>query len=150
MGQSLVKNLIHLVYSTKERRQWIPNECQKDLWRYQAGIFRNLKSDALVIGGVEDHVHALFSLSKTVALSKVVEEVKKSSSKWMKTNGPRNGLFAWQGGYAAFSVSVSNIDAVRNYIERQYEHHKTVTFKDELRALFEKHGVDYDEQYVWD
>jgi len=149
VGQSLVKNLVHLVYSTKDRRPWIPYDHQKDLWSYQAGIFKNMDCFTLEIGGVEDHVHSLFSLSKNYALSKVVEEVKKSSSKWMKTDGPGNGLFSWQGGYAAFSVSVSNAEAVKEYIQNQCEHHKQVTFQDELRALCRKHGVDFDERFVW-
>ena len=149
MGQSLARNLIHLVYTTKERRSWIPREHQGKLWSYQAGVFNKMDSPAVIIGGVDDHVHALFSLSKNWALAKVVEEVKKSSSKWMKSDGPRNRLFAWQGGYAAFSVSVSNIEVVKKYIENQHAHHKKVNVQDELRALFQKHGVEYDERYVW-
>lgn len=150
MPQSLVSNLVHLVYSTKGRRPWIPEIHREGLWAYQSGIFSQWESPALIIGGVEDHVHALFSLSKNFALKKVVEEVKKGSSKWMKTDGPRNGLFYWQGGYAAFSVSSSNVDKVRSYIANQAEHHQKMTFQEELRLLFERHGVEYDERYVWD
>ena len=150
MPQSLVKNLVHLVYTTKERRAWLPTEHREALFAYQAGIFRELQSPAVIIGGVEDHVHALFSLSKNFALKKIVEEVKKSSSKWMKQNGPRNGLFPWQAGYAAFSVSVSNLEQVQRYIEKQEEHHKQLSFQDELRALFERHEIQFDERYVWD
>ena len=150
MPQSLVKNLVHLVYTTKERRAWLPTEHREGLFAYQAGIFRELESPAVIIGGVEDHVHALFSLSKNFALKKIVEEVKKSSSKWMKQNGPRNGLFHWQAGYAAFSVSVSNLEQVQRYIEKQEEHHKQLSFQDELRALFERHEIEFDERYVWD
>lgn len=151
MSQSLVKNLIHLVYSTKHRTPWISESVQERLWAYQAGIFENLDSPALIIGGVEDHVHAMFSLSKNFALKKVVEEVKKASSKWMKTNnGSGNALFTWQAGYAGFSVSQSNVPAVREYIDRQAEHHQRMTFQEELRMLFKKHGVDFDERYVWD
>ncbi|MFO1003651.1 MAG: transposase [Planctomycetaceae bacterium] len=151
MPQSLVKNLIHLVYSTKERRLWIPKDVQERLWAYQAGIFANLHSPALIIGGFDDHVHALFSLSKNHALKDVVEEVKKSSSKWMKTNdGTGNALFSWQAGYAGFSVSQSNIPVVKEYIANQVEHHLRITFQDELRLLFQKHEVEFDERYVWD
>jgi putative transposase len=150
MSQSLVKNLIHLVYSTKHRTRWIPEEHQQDLWRYQAGIFKDWDSTALVIGGVDDHVHALFSLSKNYALKKIVEEVKKGSSKWMKSDGPRNPEFHWQAGYAAFSVSQSSVEEVTRYIENQAEHHRKVTFQDELRSLFKRHGIDFDERYVWD
>lgn len=150
MSQSLVKNLLHLVYSTKHRNPWVPDEVRPNLYAYQAGIFKDLDSPALLIGGVEDHVHALFSLSKNHALIKIVEEVKKGSSKWMKTEGTRNSEFYWQGGYAAFSVSPSNVDTVMRYIENQEEHHRTMTFQDELRLLFKRHGIEFDERYVWD
>jgi putative transposase len=150
MSQSLVKNLVHLVYSTKHRQPWIPNGVAGNLYAYQAGIFREWNSPALVIGGVEDHVHALISLSKNHALKKIVEEVKKGSSKWMKSEGSQKHEFYWQSGYAAFSVSQSNAEKVRLYIENQEEHHHKMTFQDELRALFKRHGIEYDERYVWD
>lgn len=151
MGQSLVKNLVHLVYSTKHRKPWIPNDARERLYAYQAGIFKQWDSPAIIIGGVEDHLHALFSLSKKHALMKVVEEVKKGSSKWMKTiDGTANKDFSWQGGYAAFSVSQSNCEYVRNYIADQEDHHRKMTFQDELRLLFQKHEIDFDERYVWD
>ena len=125
MPQSLVKNLIHLVYSTKHRKPWLPNEVRENLFAYQSGIFKQWESPAIVVGGVEDHVHALFALSKNHALKKIVEEVKKGSSKWMKTSaGTSNRDFRWQAGYAAFSVSQSNAPQVRKYIENQAEHHR--------------------------
>ena len=150
MSQSLVKNLIHLVYSTKLRQAWIPKEHRDGLFAYQAGIFKEWESPALMIGGVEDHVHALFSLSKNHTLTKIVEEVKKGSSKWMKLAGPKNANFFWQAGYAGFSVSQSNVDEVSRYIKNQEEHHRKMTFQDELRALFQRHEVEFDERYVWD
>lgn len=151
MSQSLVKNLVHLVYSTKQRELWIPADVRDRLYAYQAGIFKQWESPALVIGGTEDHLHALFSLSKNYALKKIVEEVKKGSSKWMKTNkGANNRDFQWQRGYAGFSVSQSNVEEVRRYIQNQAEHHRTMTFQGELRALFKRHGIEFDEQYVWD
>jgi REP element-mobilizing transposase RayT len=150
MSQSLVKNLLHLVYSTRHREPWIPKQHREALWAYQAGIFKQMESPALIIGGVEDHVHALFALSKNCALAKVVEEVKKGSSKWMKSGGPRFRQFSWQAGYAAFSVSQSNVEAVVKYIGDQKRHHRKVTFQDELRASFKRHGIEFDERYVWD
>jgi putative transposase len=151
MSQSLVKNMIHLVYSTKNRERWIPKTVQESLYAYQAGIFKQWESPALIIGGIEDHVHALFALSKNFALKRVVEEVKKGSSKWMKTNaGTGNRVFQWQGGYAAFSVSQSVVPDVRRYIENQEEHHRKMTFQEELRILFVRHGIEFDERYVWD
>ena len=134
MSQSLVKNLVHLVYSTKHRNPWIPAEIRDGLYAYQAGIFKQWNSPALAIGGVADHVHALFSLSKNHALMKIVEEVKKGSSKWMKADGPRNKDFYWQDGYAAFSVSESKVADVRRYIDNQEDHHHGLPFQDEVRA----------------
>jgi REP element-mobilizing transposase RayT len=96
MSQSLVKNLVHLIYSTKDRQPWIPKEHRDGLFAYQSGIYEEWESPALVIGGVEDHVHACFALSRNHALKKIVEEVKKGSSKWMKIDGPRNSDFYWQ------------------------------------------------------
>ena len=150
MSQSLVKNLLHLVYSTKHREPWIPKEHRDALWAYQAGIFKELESPALIIGGVEDHVHALFALSKNYALKKVVEEVKKGSSKWMKSGGPRHRQFSWQAGYAAFSVSQSSVEAVTQYISDQEGHHRKMTFQEEFLALLKKHRIEYDERYLWD
>lgn len=150
MSQSLVKNLVHLVYSTKHREPLIPKSHREALFAYQAGIFKEWESPALVISGVEDHLHALFALSKNHSLKKLVEEVKKGSSKWMKSDGPRIQQFSWQAGYAAFSVSQSNVETVQRYIERQEEHHRKMSFQDELRTLLKRHGVEFDERYVWD
>jgi REP element-mobilizing transposase RayT len=150
MSQSLVKNLIHLVYSTKQRQPWIAKAHRDELFAYQAGIYQEWDSPAIVIGGADDHVHALFALSKNHPLIKIVEEVKKGSSKWAKTAGPRKPDFFWQAGYGAFSVSQSNLDEVRHYIENQEEHHRKMTFQDELRVLFRRHGIAFDERYVWD
>ena len=150
MSQSLVNNLIHLIYSTKDRQRWISKEHQSGLFAYQAGIFQNWDSPAIVIGGVEDHVHALFSLSKNHALKTLVEEVKKGSSKWMKVNGPKIADFHWQAEYGAFSVSQSNAPHVKHYIENQEDRHRTRTFQDELRELFQRNQIKFDERYVWD
>lgn len=150
MSQSLVKNLVHLVFSTKHRQPLIPTIVQPRLWAYQSGIFQQWESPALIIGGVEDHIHDLFSLSKNHALKKIVEEVKKGSSKWMKAEGTGDAEFFWQNGYAAFSVSQSSLEDVKRYIERQSKHHRRMTFQDELRELFRRHEIDFDERYVWD
>lgn len=150
MSQSLAKNLVHLVYSTKHREPWLQKQHRNALFSYQAGIFKEWESPALLIGGVEDHVHTLFSLSKNHPLKKVVEEVKKGSSKWMKNDGPRNQQFTWQAGYAGFSVSQSSVETVSRYISGQEEHHRRMNFQDELRALLKRHGIEFDERYVWD
>jgi putative transposase len=150
MSQSLVKNQIHLIYSTKGRQPWITDDHRDGLFKYQAGILKEWDSPAILIGGAEDHVHTLFVLSKNHALKRIVEEVKKGSSKWMKSDGPENPDFFWQYGYAAFSVSASNVDGVRAYIEKQKEHHRKMTFQDELREFLQRHKVEFDERYVWD
>lgn len=150
MSQSLVKNLVQLVYSTKHRQTWLAVDHRPTLFAYMAGIFSEWESPALIIGGVEDHVHALFSLSRNHALKRIVEEVKKGSSKWLKTVGNEYHDFAWQAGYAGFSVSQSNVEAVRHYIVNQEEHHRHMTFQDELRALFQRHEIEFDERYLWD
>ena len=151
MSQALAKVILHIVYSTKNRKRWLHDDVRDRLFAYQAGIFKKWDSPALVIGGVDDHVHALFSLSKNYALKKIVEEVKKSSSKWMKTpDGSSNQDFQWQNGYAGFSVSQSNAKEVRKYIQDQVEHHRTMTFQEEVRELFKRHGIEFDERYVWD
>ena len=151
MSQSLAKNLIHLVYSTKHRKPWIPEIVRERLWAYQGGIFKQWESPTLIIAGVEDHVHALFSLSKNHPLKKIVEEVKKGSSKWMKTSeGSGNVEFTWQGGYAGFSVSQSKVPEVTDYIKNQAQHHRRISFQDELRGLFKRHGIEFEERYIWD
>jgi len=150
MAQSLAKVLIHLTFSTKQHRRLIAEDVREELGAYLVGILRNLDSPALRVNCVEDHAHILFSLSRNYAIKTIVEEVKKGSSKWIKTKGPRFGRFYWQNGYGAFSVSPSNVDAVIAYIENQQEHHRTMTFQEEFRRLLQKHGIEYDERYVWD
>lgn len=148
MSQSLSNILIHVIWSTKERRPLIAESVRADLHAYMAGILKNLESPALIINSVADHVHVLCQLSKNLPACKLVEEVKKSSSKWMKTQGVP--LFSWQNGYGVFSVSQSNVTTVREYIEGQEEHHQKIDFKEEFRAFCKRHNVSLDEQYVWD
>ncbi len=146
MSQSLAKNLIHLVFSTKNRQAVdSAGRSVNDSSRIKPASSRNGNSPALIIGGVEDHVHALFLLSKNHPLTKIVEQVKKGSSKWMKRDGG-NADFYWQNGYAAFSVSESNVEQVRRYIQNQEQHHRKMTFQDELRALLKRHRVEFDER----
>ena len=127
----------------------IRKEVLPDLHGYIVGILKNLECPSIQTGGVEDHVHVLFCLNRTVTQAQVVEEVKKASSKWMKDKSGCEG-FAWQAGYGAFSVSESNVETVKAYIQNQEEHHRKVTFQDEYRKFLEKHQVEWDERYVWD
>ena len=150
MSQSLAKILVHLTFSTKDRRPLLRDEHRGHLHAYIIGILKNLHSPSLETNSVEDHVHILFLLSKNHALAKVIGEVKASTSSWIKTQDPWYRDFYWQGGYAAFSVSESRVGNVRQYISNQREHHRKSSFQDELRALFQRHRVEYDERYVWD
>jgi len=150
LAQSLSMNLVHLVYSTKHREELPTAAVRPKLFAYQAGVFRKWDSPAVVIGGVADHVHALFVLSKKHALSKVVEEVKKASSKWIKTQGDEFSTFRWQNGYGAFSIGNSQVERLRLYIERQEEHHRTTPYQEEFRKFLKRYGVEWDERYVWD
>lgn len=150
MGQSLAKNLLHLVFSTKHRAPVLTDPVRPELHRYQSGILADLDSPALAINSVADHVHLLFSLSKNRALADVIMEVKRGSSKWLKTKGAEFAEFHWQNGYGAFSVSQSAVAEVTDYIARQAEHHQRVSFQDEFRKLLQKHEKEFDERYVWD
>ena len=150
MPQSLAYNYLHFITSTKYREKTIIREVREDLYRYIAGICTNLESHALQIGGVEDHIHILFLLSKKITLIKWVEEVKKSSSKWMKTQGDIFHNFYWQNGYGAFSVSPKNVESVKRYIANQEEHHRIKTYQVEYLAFLKKYKVPYDERYIWD
>jgi REP element-mobilizing transposase RayT len=148
MSQSLARNAVHLIFSTKNREPLIAPNARDQLFAYLAGTLNAIDCPAIRVGGVADHVHLLFMLSKNLALSKAVEEVKKESSKWAKQHV--NAKFYWQGGYGAFSVSASMEETVSIYIENQEQHHKKTTFQDELREFFRKHGVPYDEDHLWD
>jgi len=150
MPQSLAKLLVHIIFSTKLRQPLIHPEVAPDLNAYLGGILSDLGCRPIVINSVVDHTHILCCLSRNHAVAKVVEDVKKGSSKWLKTKGPAMRDFYWQAGYGAFSVSESNAEAVRQYIAKQEEHHRKVTFQDEFRAFLRRHGVEYDERYVWD
>jgi REP element-mobilizing transposase RayT len=150
MSQSLVKNYIHIVFSTKHRAPIIVPPYEQELHSYLGGICKNLECQPIKIGGYTDHIHILCMLSKKIALMKLLEEVKSHSSKWMKTKDESLSNFYWQDGYGAFSVNPSEIDKVIAYISNQHEHHKKKTFQNEYRAFLKKYKVEYDERYVWD
>jgi len=150
MPQSLACLHIHLVFSTKHREPFIVETVRESLHRYMAVVLANLRCPAVLINSVEDHAHVLFELARTVTVSDAVEQAKTSTSKWIKTQGEPYAQFAWQAGYGAFAVSRSNIDVVSAYIADQREHHRAKSFQDEYRALLQRHGVEFDERYVWD
>lgn len=150
MPQSLARILVHIIFSTKNRSPFIQLGIEKELFAYQAAVLRNCGSPALIINGTEDHVHILCSLSRTMAISDLVAEVKKRSSKWIKTKGEVHVGFAWQNGYGAFSIGESAVAELKRYIARQKEHHRRRSFQEEFRAILKQYGVEYDEKYVWD
>ncbi len=150
MPQSFAALYVHIVFSTKERRTLIDSEWQPDLLSYIGGIVRNVKGSLLRAGGMPDHVHLLCSLPRDLSTAEVVRTVKGNSSKWVHTEFPARQNFAWQSGYGAFSVSQSQLDVVKHYIDNQLEHHRKSTFADEFRALLQTHHLQWDERYVWD
>jgi putative transposase len=148
MPHSLSKILIHLVFGTKNRKPLINDIIISNLHAYIIGILKNLKCPSIQTNGTSDHIHILFSLGRVIMVSDLVEEVKKTSSKWMKLNGSKD--FFWQTGYGAFSISQSHCNRLINYIRNQESHHKRATFQDEHRRILNKYQVEYDERYVWD
>ncbi len=150
MPQSLVRITMHVVFSTKQRRALILDALAPGLHAYLGGILSRFDSPPLEIGGVGDHVHLLFDLSKKHGLVEVMRELKRGSSKWAKTQGREYADFYWQNGYGAFAVSQSQIEPVRRYIRCQLEHHRTMTFEDEYRRLLRLNELAFDERYVWD
>lgn len=150
MGQSLVKNYLHIVFSTKYRAPLIDEMIEPELYAYLGGICKSLECPPVKIGGYTDHIHILCLLSKKIALMKLLETVKSHSSKWIKTKGDSYHNFYWQDGYGAFSVNPSEVDAVIHYITNQKEHHSKKNFQDEYRALLKKYNIEFDERYVWD
>ena len=151
MAQSLARLWTHLIFSTKNRFPFLTDRMLRtEMHAYLAEILRTHGCETLIGGGVEDHAHSLFALSRTLPIASIVKEVKRTSSGWIKTTSRKLSKFHWQGGYAAFSVSQSNLQDVIRYIENQEEHHKRVTFQDEYRAFLKAYDVEYDERYVWD
>jgi putative transposase len=166
MAQSLAKILLHLVFSTKDRKPFLRDQPLRDeLHRYLGGILTNLECQPLIVGGVEDHVHLLFAHPRTATVADVVKELKRGSTVWLKTKAPaeeevgnRGGRwtgeplseFAWQNGYGVFSVGQSQVEDVCAYIAGQEEHHRKISFQEEFRRLLQRYEIAFDERYVWD
>lgn len=150
MPQFLSKLYVHLVFSTKGRRALLRDDLRERLHEYMGGALNGMDSPPIEINSVADHTHLLFLMSRTKSISQIVGELKEDSCKWLKRTFDGLTSFYWQGGYADFSVSQSNVDSVREYIRNQQEHHRKISFQEELRALLAKHQIEYDERYVWD
>lgn len=142
--------LFHIIYSTKYRKPFIRPDWQDDLYGYIGGIVREKKGTLLRIGGIEDHVHLLAKLSPAIAISDVLRTIKANSSKWINERSDVTRKFEWQSGYAAFSVSESQMPAVADYIANQAEHHREKTFEEEFLAILKKHNIEFDMRYVFE
>ncbi len=152
MSQSLAKVIVHITYSTKHRKPWLNDpDLRSQLYAYNATILKEeVDSAAILINGVEDHLHILCLLSRKFAIMDVTKASKTETSKWIKTQGMAYGEFQWQAGYGIFSVSQSNVEQVKRYIANQQDHHMRMSFLDEFRELCTRHGIEIDERYVWD
>ena len=150
MPQSLAKIYLHIIFSTKNRQKLIKPEIEIELYKYIAGILRNLDCAAIKISGTSDHLHILNTLSRTISVSKMIGLLKKDSSKWLKLKGNDFKNFHWQNGYGVFSVSHLKVNSVKKYIENQQEHHKKKSFKEEYLEFLKEYTLEYDERYIWD
>ena len=150
MPQSLSAVYIHLVFSTKDRRPLLRDKAGREARHsYLGGVSKQLDCPPIQVGGVEDHIHLLARFGRTITQAEWVKELKRVSNLWLKERDREFGDFEWQGGYADFSVSQSNLEQVKQYIARQEEHHDKMVFQDELRALLRKHEITWDERYIW-
>ena len=150
MPQSLSLVIIHVIFSTKDRRPLLVGEPRANLHGYLATVARNSDCECYRAGGVADHVHLAIRLSRTITIAGLVEQLKTTSSKWLKSQSPELAGFAWQRGCACFSVSPADVDALKAYIDDQERHHRSRTFQEEFRMFLKKYGVKYEEAYVWD
>ena len=149
MADTYTSLYYHVVFSTKNRVGHIKPEIEHRVWEYVGGIARENKMTALQVGGIEDHIHALVMAPAALSPSQIAQYLKGDSSKWIHEEFPELRGFAWQDGYGAFTVSKSNLPDVVRYIESQREHHRQKTFQEEYLDFLNKHGIDYDERYVW-
>jgi putative transposase len=150
MAQSLSKVILHIVFSPKDREPWLDSPIRARMHAYLATICRDLGAEAFRVGGTVDHVHIVGTLPRTLSQAQMIEGIKKPSSKWIKGLEVRYRGFFWQRGYGAFSVRISQLEAVLEYVQRQNEHHRIHTFQEEYRELLGRHNIEFDERYVWD
>ena len=150
MPQSLSKVILHIIVSTKNREPWLDSNVRPRMHGYLATICRDLGGELVRVGGVADRLHIVTTLPRPLSQAEMIEQIKKASSKWIKEVDASYRPFFWQRGYGAFSVSPSQLEALLQYVEAQQEHHRSRTFQEEYRELLRKHGVDFDERYVWD
>ena len=149
MSQSLAKQFIHIIYHIKNNSPHIKEQEEQELYAYIGSIIKDNESIPIIINGVSDHIHILLILSKNISLAKIVEEIKKHSSRWIKTKSAYYSKFSWQGGYGGFFICPSLHDKTKKYIENQKQHHKTMSFKEEYLLFLKEYGIEYNEKYLW-
>ncbi len=149
MSHTYANILIHALFSTKDRQRWLIPEIREEAFSYLGGTINELGGQSLLVNGPLDHVHMLFVQPRTLSIASIMEKVKAHSSSWVKDRWPNRRHFGWQTGYAAFSVSKSHVEDVERYIRNQEEHHRKVSFQEEVIAFLKKQGVEYDPRYVF-
>jgi len=149
MPQSLLKILVHIVFSTKDRQDLITPEIEPRLYAYIRGIIENNKGRMLIAGGIANHIHLLVSIGR-IDIGELIGDIKRDSSSWIKQQGQEFSRFYWQRGYGAFSVGQSQVPTVTRYVANQREHHKEQSWEDEYRELCRRYAVEFDERYCWD
>jgi REP element-mobilizing transposase RayT len=150
MPQSLSQVIIHIVFSTKDRRPLLDPEIRPCIHAYLATVCRDSGCEAYRVGGTADHVHIAARLARTISQADLLEKIKKTSSAWIKTQGGQYASFHWQVGYGDFSIGRSQLEELTRYIDNQEKHHRKQTFQEEYRNLLRKYHLDFDERYVWD
>jgi putative transposase len=149
VGHTYTNILIHALFSTKGRQPWLGSVIREEIFRYLGGVVNELGGQSLLVNGPADHVHMLFVQPRALSIATLMEKVKSNSSGWVKKRWQNHASFGWQTGYAAFSVSKSHVEQVRRYIKNQEEHHRRLSFQEELLAFLDKQGIEYDPRYVF-
>lgn len=150
MPQSLAKVYLHIVFSTKNRLPVLADPWRDDLFHVLGGTANQLGCQSLTVGGMADHVHLLLQLGRTISIADAIGKIKSTSSLWVNQTHPGPTPFHWQIGYAVFSVSQSNLESVRKYVQNQEAHHSQHSFQEELREWLRRYEIEWDEQHLWD
>ena len=150
MSTTFFNNYLHIIFSTKNRKDYLKGDIEVKTYRYIAKLCHDLESPPIIVGGYVDHVHILCLISKNIKPTEFISKIKSNSSRWIKKEGSNLTEFSWQRGYGAFSVSPDNVENVKSYIANQREHHKKRSFKEEFRAILEKYNIEYNDRYIWD
>ncbi len=149
MAQTIFSCYLHIVFSTKNRMKIIPAEIETELYAFIGGVCKRYDGKLISAGGTSNHIHLLISIGKNHLVTTMIGDIKRSTSKWLKTKGGMLTKFSWQDGYSAFSVGHTQLQTVKTYILNQKEHHAKKLFEDEMRGFYRKYQIDFDEKYIW-